>query len=239
MRRLLAFARNRLGIVASTTAVVLVIAGALAALVPQQGGGPQAHAVQPTVPGPTAATTPLAEVDRELRRLPFGRISFTVPESLELGDTFVLRLVLSLEDSVSQLRQRISEIAQRRGIRVRVSDEMEARLTGFGFTITAINPERQLVSRYATTEWAWDLKAVELGVHQLHLSLSALLDAKNGQTPRTVRTFDTTLTVRVTWFDRTRGFISDNWQWLLTAILLPLAGWIVASRRKPPQPKPH
>jgi hypothetical protein len=236
--RLLAFVRTRAGFVAATIGIVLAIAGVAAALVPR-GTAPQTRSVQPTLPAPTTATTPLGDVDRELRRLPFGRISFTVPDSLELGDTFVLRLVLSLQESVSGLQRRISEIARQRGIRVRVSDEMEARLTGFGFTITAINPERQLVSRYATTTWSWDLKAAEVGVHQLHLSLSALLDAKNGQTPRTVRTFDTTLTVRVTWFDRTRSFISDNWQWLLTAILLPLAGWIVASRRKPTQPKPH
>ena len=238
MRRLLAFVRARPAMVAATVGAVLAIAGVAAALVPGNSA-PQARSVQPTLPGPTAATTPLADVDRELRRVPFGFISFTVPDTLELGDTFVLRLVLSLKESVSQVQRRISEVARQHGIRVRVSDEMEARLTGFGFTITAINPERQLVSRYATTEWAWDLKAAELGVHQLHLSLSALLDAKNGQTPRTVRTFDTTLTVRVTWFNRTRDFISDNWQWLLTAILLPLAGWIVASRRKPSQPKPH
>lgn len=238
MSRLQAFVRARAGFVAATVGIVLAIAGVGAALV-LQGTSPQTRSVQPTLPAPTAVTTPLSDVDRELRRLPFGRISFTVPESLDLGDTFVLRLVLSLEESVARLQKRIGAIARQHGIRVRVSDEMEARLTGFGFTITAINPERQLVSRYATTTWSWDLKAAEVGVHQLHLSLSALLDAKNGQTPRTVRTFDTTLTVRVTWFDRTRDFISDNWQWLLTAILLPLAGWLVASRRKPSQPTPH
>jgi hypothetical protein len=109
--RLLAFVRTRAGFVAATIGIVLAVAGVAAALVPR-GSAPQTRSVQPTLPAPTAATTALADVDRELRRLPFGRISFTVPDSLELGDTVVLRLVLSLEESVSQLQRRISAIAR-------------------------------------------------------------------------------------------------------------------------------
>ncbi len=50
--------------------------------------------------------------------------------------------------------------------------------------------------------------------------------------PRKIRTFTKTIRVRVTLGRRLAGFVGDNWQWLWGTLLVPLAGWLWARRRK-------
>jgi hypothetical protein len=207
--------------------------------VPEAPLGPPARLPKTTVAGadgaPSTGGQVIAEqriVDQALSSMRFGQIAFNTPESIQLGDSFELQLLLSLRDSARQLQKRITAIGRRQGARIRVSDQMEARLTGFGFDIEAITPEQQAVSDRARTEWRWDAKGTQVGTHRMHLTLSALLNLGGERTTWTVRTFDRTLTVRVTWMRRTSRFVTGNWQWLWAAIVLPGAGWLIRTRRR-------
>jgi hypothetical protein len=168
----------------------------------------------------------LAGVDRALRTLPQANIAFNAPTSLRLGDTAVLQLLLSLNEPVSRLQKAITEVGKREGARIRVSNEMEARLTGAGFEIEPITPERQAVSGFGTTQWEWEIRPKKAGTYRLHLTLSALIDLQSGRSTRAIRTFDRTLKVDVSLGERVSRFFDHNFQWLLTAILIPLLIWI-------------
>jgi hypothetical protein len=37
--------------------------------------------------------------------------------------------------------------------------------------------------------------------------------------------------VRVTFLSQLSSFVKDNWQWLWTAILIPVVGWVLARGR--------
>jgi hypothetical protein len=110
---------------------------------------------------------------------------------------------------------------------------MEARLTGVGFRIEAVTPEVQAVTRRQNTEWRWEVEPTGTGTRRLHLTLSALIDVEGTESPRTVRTFSQTLEVRVTLLRRLSGFVGENWQWLWTALLIPVGGWMLRKRRQP------
>ena len=114
---------------------------------------------------------------------------------------------------------------------------MEARLTGQGFKITAVTPERQAVSGSEVTMWKWDVEPIEAGRQRLHLTLSATLDVRGTSSDRTVRTFERTLAIDVSLSDRMSKFVGDNWQWLWTAILLPVGAWYVNRRKKILKPR--
>jgi hypothetical protein len=105
---------------------------------------------------------------------------------------------------------------------------MEARLSGLGFKIEAITPERQAVSPRDITEWKWEIDPTESGLQKLHLSLSAIFYDKDREMIRTVRTFDKTIEVEVTLGHRLSDFVSRNWQWLWKAILVPLGAWAIS-----------
>jgi len=50
--------------------------------------------------------------------------------------------------------------------------------------------------------------------------------------PHTIRTFDRRVMIQVTWAKRLSGFLGQNWQWLWTAILLPLVAWLWGKHNK-------
>jgi hypothetical protein len=114
-------------------------------------------------------------IDRILEKLEFGNIAFNLPKTMNLRDTAVIQLVLGLETSMDELKRMIEAAGEKEGARIRVSDRMEARLSGPNFAITAITPEIQAVSRSEITEWKWEVKPSSDGYHYLHLTLSALL----------------------------------------------------------------
>lgn len=107
---------------------------------------------------------------------------------------------------------------------------MEAHLTGLGFQVTAVTPELQAISQSEVTSWKWDVQATEPGHHRLHLTVTAIFDIGGSPTPRTIRTFDRTIEVKVTFSRRVVDFGRANWEWLWAALVVPLGGWFIKRR---------
>jgi len=103
---------------------------------------------------------------------------------------------------------------------------MVANLTGLDFDIERTSDARQPVATTGVTMWAWSIEPTDPGTRSLHLTLSALIDVDGNEETYTVKTFDRTWTVVVPWPDRVTGFAGENWQWLWTAILLPLVAFV-------------
>lgn len=197
---------------------------------------PPAASPPPDENGTTGTTEKslIEKVDERLASLPRGSVAFNTPSTLELGESAEVELLLSLQQSVERLKKQVAEVGEREGARVRVTEQMEATLTGVGFQIEAITPERQLLSSRDVTRWKWEVEPTRTGVLRLHLTLTALIDVEGERQPRAIRTFERTLTIRVTWQDRVSGFVRGNWQWLWVTIAAPLAAaaWGALRARK-------
>jgi hypothetical protein len=89
---------------------------------------------------------------------------------------------------------------------------MEARLSGLGFKIETVTPEVQAVSATNVTEWKWEIEPTEPGSQRLHPTLSAQLHMEGQRVPRTIRTFERTIEVHVTWSQKVSHFVANNWQ---------------------------
>jgi hypothetical protein len=140
-------------------------------------------------------------------------------------------LLLSPSASVEELRRQIRESGEpgqqiESAEQIITGSEMQARLTGQDFEIVANSPEVQAISYKEPTEWTWDISPTESGKKQLHLTITALFEVEGEETTRQIESFDRTISVKVTWNQRLSGFISTNWQWLWTAILVPLVPWL-------------
>ncbi len=165
-------------------------------------------------------------VDRLLDKMEFGAIAFNAPSNININDSPQIQLLLSLAETVEKLKQSIVEEGEKVGATIRVSDRMEARLTGYMFQITAITPEIQAVSKSLETEWKWEIHPKKEGKHSLHLTLTALLEIDGHSTPRAIRTFDKKIEVTVTKTQKFINFFKNNWQWLWAAIFVPIVGWL-------------
>jgi|CXWL01.1.fsa_nt_gi hypothetical protein len=183
----------------------------------------------PSLPGidpPLPSEDGLGAIDRILEQLEFGNIAFNTPSSMNLHNTAVIQLMLGLTTSPDELKRMVEAEGEKVGARIRVSELMEARLTGLNFSITAITAEEQGVARNEVTQWKWEVKPINEGPQSLHLTLEAKLNVNGASISRVIRTFDKVIEVEIGWSQRVGSFFENNWQWLWAAVLVPIVGWL-------------
>ena len=173
------------------------------------------------------------EVDKVLDAMELGTITFNVPTNINIDDTPQIQLILSLTETKDKLKQLIIEKGEKLCASIRVTDRMEARLSGYMFQITAITPEIQAISNNNLTEWKWEIHPKKDGKNKLHLTLTALFELDGYSTSRAIRSFDKIIEVNITPTQKIQSFAKTHWQWLWATILIPVAGLLFRKMRKP------
>jgi hypothetical protein len=198
-------------------------------------GAPVRPAPSPSPRPAPARTSPQADsfkaIDRIMEEMQPGNIAFNVPAAINLQETASIHLVLSLQKPVEALKQMVQAEGEKEGTSIRITNRMEARLTGPNFQIQAITPEVQAVTATEITEWKWVVKPTQLGQHHLHLTLTALFSVDGVPTSRMIRTFDKTIEVNVTLAQQATA-LAHKFGPYLWAGLIPLAGWFWKWRRR-------
>jgi hypothetical protein len=178
------------------------------------------------------------DIDAQLERLKKANAVFNTPESMSVGETRTIQLLLGL-NSVPELEGMIQEPGKiERATNIRISNQMEAKLAGDDFSITEITPPRIPISMKEVNEWKWDIKAERSGTLHLTLALNVILFVEGNQLPRTIQTFMRDIevpVVEVPWSltGSIVGFIKSEWKWLWTVLVVPLAGWMWKRLRRP------
>jgi hypothetical protein len=170
-------------------------------------------------------------IDELIRALPVGNIAFSYPPEMFEGDSGDVDLLLSVTEAADELKTHLRGEA-RDTAQLQVSTRMRAELKSDKFTITSLSPEEQVVGVNDSTEWRWKIRSAMAGDHSLHLGLSAIIDVDGREKPKSIKTFDRVIRVRVKKGDRVINFLKENWQWLAGTLLIPLAIWVWASRRR-------
>ena len=175
-----------------------------------------------------AATTknPFDVIDEQLKKMSFGNIAFNTPKTINIDSTKTIQLKLDLNKSIDELKNTINVQEEKAGAQIKVSNQMEARLTGQNFSITPLTPETQAISSNETTEWIWRVKPTAEGNQDLNLTLSAILDVNGKAIPRKVEVFVKVIEVKVTAYQKMQLFVENNWQWLWATLVIPIAGWL-------------
>lgn len=181
------------------------------------GGGSPAAIIKPS---------PTQKVDDLLREMEFGVIAFNSPKTINIEESSKIQLLLSLTDTVEELKKLVKEEGQKIGVKVKISDKMTAKLVGNMFEITPITPELQVVSNTEITEWNWEIHPKKVGVHWLYLSLTANLEIEGTNATRSIKTFHAKIEVKVTPYQKVYYFFEKNWQWLFSTLLIPIAIYI-------------
>ena len=152
------------------------------------------------------------------------------PKKMQWKDSDITKLRISpaVYETVEQLKQKFEETEEPTVSCVQATNQMKADLVGSAFDVEERNNPVQGMLRNAPTEWEWKVAASKGGRHELKLNLSYDL------TPRQEDGFhdvipvplDTKINVEVTPWQRVANFVGTNWQWLWTAILVPVAIWL-------------
>ena len=183
---------------------------------------------------PSPSPSPTFDVDSEIDKLKAGATITEAPTAMELGETRTVVLVLSPDiaaaPAIAQERRESLQRHDRTHSKPLVpkteieteqasyASSMEAKLSGQGFDIRAVTPERQAVASKQRTTWTWDVKATSSGEQYLHLSLNAIFEGTDRERVRAVTTYSKTVKVNVS----IGTFVKNNWQVIATAIGIPL-----------------
>jgi hypothetical protein len=179
---------------------------------------------------------PTESVDRVLAKLELGNVAFNSPTTLRLGEVRVIQVLLSKQKSMEDLKGMIAAEGEKKGARIRLSNQMQAKLSGSNFKITPIGSETQAISGTEVTEWNWEVIPTEAGDQRLHLTLSVVLSVEGERTPRTLQSIERTIDVSVTWSQWLSASVATNWQWLWTTLLIPMWAWFVGRGKREKEP---
>ena len=160
------------------------------------------------------------------------------PETMQVGDFEKVSLTVSLQETVEELRAKLTEQARAAGHQVRskeilVYDVIRAYLTGTkGLLVQSLDQELDRLLTGGSQEWTWTVEAVKPGKQTLYLTLSALIRGEKGVD--TIHSWEEDVEVSVSVGRATSGFLKDHWQWIWSALIVPIALflWEMWKRRR-------
>jgi hypothetical protein len=168
----------------------------------------------------------------------WGNLAFGVPDSMELYQTKPVEMILSLTKSATELQGMMQKFDILKERKVRVSKIMAARLKGTGFKIEPLTEPLQFVDFQGETNWRWEITALQPGAQRLYLTLDAIINIDGRDLAHTVHSLDEEILIHVAWHQQVSRFVATNWQWLWTAVVVPVVGWIWQSRKKSQAKRP-
>ncbi|MEA5522896.1 hypothetical protein [Limnoraphis robusta] len=239
--------------IAIATFTLVIVMGSIVALVPKFHRGSQFEEIEPVTLAPTPkpqvtlaptpggmpprrhsahrTSTKIKIVDDIVKKLEWGNIAFNTPQKIKLNEPTIIELVLSPTQSIEELQSSLESQEQVESAEIRISNQMEARLSGTGFKIEALIEEKQLISS-GKTQWKWEVTPTKSGSQNLHLTLYAIIEVSGKEEKYRIETFKKTIEVEVSVGQHASTFVADNWQWLWASILVPTAPFIWKWYRK-------
>ncbi len=199
-----------------------------AKVVPEAGARAPGSVV--TTP-PPASQDSVSSVDKALASLDWGTIAFDVPSEMRYQEHRIAELVLSPRASQAELESQLADRTSAQSAKIRVSAEMEAELIGTGIAVRPLDHASQLISRDKITRWQWELIAEKPGAGVLQLKLYVHIKIAGSEKVHKLESFVRTIHVKITPWQVLADFFGDNWQWLWSVLLVPVAGYLWQRRR--------
>ena len=188
----------------------------------------------PVTAAPPSASLRLREpattIDDILGQLRQGNMAFKVEPEMFIDQQSEATLLIDTTVTQKELEQLIGPGAT--GSSLLVSKVIVTKLIAPTFEVTAVTPERQVLIDGQPTKWQWLLRPLEQGKHKVTLSVTAVLKVDDQSVERFIVTFERDIFVHVTIENRLSKFWHNNWQWVISTLLLPLAVWFWHRRRK-------
>lgn len=170
--------------------------------------------------------------DAILDQLSLATIALAVPDKANLNTKIQAQLLMSMFLDETTLREELTAAGSSFSSGVLVSRVVHAKLTAPDFEVEAITPERQAISTTSNTEWLWNLTPKRTGQHQVYLTITAFVYVDESNfIERHIKTFQKVVVIEVTPEQVIRAWLAQHWQWLWTALLLPIYLFIRKKRK--------
>jgi hypothetical protein len=186
---------------------------------------------------PMPSPKPLDEaalLEEARSRFTMGQIAFNEPTEMEVDKTETLEVRITQQPptrkSTESLTKGLEGLGMPRTEALKVGCSMKVTLTGYkdDFNITPITPDtvRWLDPESPFEPWKWGVTPKRPGNHKIHITAEPYVNLPGfGERSLNVKTYEHTIKVKVT-----KGSVMSwawrNWQWIISTLLIPFAGWL-------------
>ena len=177
----------------------------------------------------TATIHPVASwreiLEEEFRNMQPGIIAFNPPEVMKVGRPERVEARITKDqntDLLSTLKGRGHPHIEG----INVYEFMRVDLSGDDFIIEKLNESDQVITPLGFTEWSWTVTPQKKGVKVLHLHVSIRIKLPDSEKTKGHPVIDKQIVVIVNPAYSVKHFVKEHWKWLITALVIPLAGLI-------------
>jgi hypothetical protein len=194
-------------------------------------GCPDCPAATPTAvvlrPAPAADGRQFARIDQLLQQAMLASFAFSAPQTMRLGETVTLQLLVSPVAKPGQLATQVAGAGSTvtsgsLSVTPRMKAQLIAQDAGALQVRSLDDSPEQLIGATGTTHWHWWVTAREEGQQHLTLIVYRLVQYNGQDYWREVRTYQADIVIAVTLAQRVRSL---DWGWyggvFVTALLIP------------------
>ena len=163
-----------------------------------------------------------------LYKLVKGKIAYEIPDTMDMGKNYKATVIVTKAMNDSILFQNFNPRYYYRE-KIKVSSIVNVFLidpTENNFNITSLSTAEQLVDDSTNTVWKWNITPKRSGNNELVLRVTAKVFDRLGENYKDIKVFEKTIKVNAPILTRIKQFVSENWKWLSTVIVIPLILWV-------------
>ena len=157
-----------------------------------------------------------------------AKLAYHIPDTMQVGERYIadLSITKAMSNGVLLYGFPNKKIADFKLVdSILVSSRVMVSLIdpiGGNFYIKPVSTEQQLVNDKSNTVWKWYVVPTAGGENPLELKVSTQIMDKFGTDYLDIPVYSGTIKVKSNYWYSTKEFAGQNWQILLTAILIPL-----------------
>jgi hypothetical protein len=162
-----------------------------------------------------------------------GQVAVNHPEKMKVSRADTVRVRISRNEAADLSKGLPSEGHETEHDVIPVSTSMKVELFGEPyFDIKSLDATEQLITNNGFSEWSFTVIPLKSGRLPLHVRVTAIVRAAGIEETKDFPVKDEIIQVQVAPLAAVGSFVSKNWQWLWSTILVPIALWLWNRRRK-------
>lgn len=178
------------------------------------------------------------EIESYLKELPPGYVIFNPPEVMNCSQSYIVEAVIPRNYS-GNLTQEIEGTGTPKRYNItKVGPQMSARLSGPKFDIDPEEEISQHIIEGDYCKWTWIVTPLENGTQTLLLTIKVIMMRSDSEPEklrqdthiRSVEVLSQEVEVEVGLARQSKDFVQNNWQFLLTVIIIPVIGWLAKQK---------
>jgi hypothetical protein len=165
--------------------------------------------------------------------LPRGQVAVNHPQQMKVSHADTVRVRISRNQAADISKDLPADGHATEHAAIAVSASMKVQLFGDPyFDIKSLSDTEQLITNNGFTEWSFTVIPLQSGNLPLHVRVTAIVRAAGIEKTKDFPVKDEIIQVRVSPMAAVGSFVSKNWQWLWSTILVPIALWLWNRRRR-------